>query len=136
MKKNVILIICFNLLILNCASSTSDISASYVSPQKYSDFDCDQIMLERDTIERRVNELYQSIEQRAKNDRVSMGVGMVVFWPALFFLKGDSPEAAEYARMKGEYEAIQKIANQKKCDLIFQDELMDSIEESKNDPKN
>ena len=136
MKKNVILIICFNLLILNCASSTSDISASYVSPQKYSDFDCDQIMLERDTIERRVNELYQSIEQRAKNDRVSMGVGMVVFWPALFFLKGDSPEAAEYARMKGEYEAIQTIANQKKCDLIFQDELMDSIEESKNDPKN
>ena len=136
MKKNVILIICFNLLIVNCASSASDISASYVSPEKYSDFDCDQIMLERDTIERRVNELYQSIERRAKNDRVSMGVGMVVFLPALLFLKGDSPEAAEYARMKGEYEAIQTIANRKKCDLIFQDELMDSIEESKNDSNN
>ena len=136
MKKILSLALCLNILLIGCASGASEISASYVSPAKYSSYDCDQINLERDSIERRVNELYYAVEQRAKNDRVSMGVGMVLFWPALFFLKGDSPEASEYARMKGEYEAIQTIAVQKKCDIVFEKDLMDSIDASKNDPNN
>ena len=111
--------LCVNILLIGCATGASEISASYVSPAKYSGYDCDQINLERDSIERRVN-----------------GVGMVLFWPALFFLKGDSPEAAEYARMKGEYEAIQSVAIQKKCDIRFEKELMDTIDASKNNPNN
>lgn len=47
-----------------------------------------------------------------------MGVGLVLFWPTLFMLEGgDGPEAAEYARLKGEYEALRKVAIEKKCDL-------------------
>lgn len=136
MKKNLlnIFVLCF--LTVSCASSAADISTSYVSPLKYSNYDCQQISMERDNIERRVNELYYAVEKRAKADRTSMAVGMVLFWPALFFLKGDSPEAAEYSRMKGEYEAIQSVAVQKKCGVQFESDLMDSIEASKNDPSN
>jgi len=134
MKKIILNLIAINFILVSCASSASDITAAYVSPAKYSNYDCQQIALEKDNIERRVNELYFAVEQRAKNDRVSMGVGMVLFWPALFFLKGDSPEAAEYSRMKGEYEAIQSVAVMKKCDVIFQDDLMNAIEASKNNP--
>tara|TARA_B100001057_G_scaffold483596_1_gene560568 strand:+ start:225 stop:635 length:411 start_codon:yes stop_codon:yes gene_type:complete len=136
MKKILSMALCMNILLIGCAAGASEISAAYVSPAKYSGYDCDQINLERDSVERRVNELYYAVEQRAKNDKVSMGVGMVLFWPALFFLKGDSPEAAEYARMKGEYEAIQAVAIQKKCDIRFEKELMDTIDASKNNPNN
>ncbi len=49
-----------------------------------------------------------------------MGVGLVLFWPTLFFLEGgDGPEAAEYARLKGERDAIEKVSIQKKCAIEF-----------------
>ena len=44
-----------------------------------------------------------------------MAVGLLLFWPALFFLEGgDGPEAAEYARLKGQYEALRTVAVQRK----------------------
>ena len=47
-----------------------------------------------------------------------MGIGLILFWPTLFALEGgDGPEAAEYGRLKGEYEAIRSAALQKKCAL-------------------
>jgi hypothetical protein len=46
-----------------------------------------------------------------------MAVGMILFWPALFFLEGgDGPQAAEYGRLKGERDALERVAIQKKCD--------------------
>lgn len=45
------------------------------------------------------------------------GVGLILFWPALFFIDGDGPEANEYARLKGEHEALQKASIEKKCGL-------------------
>lgn len=44
-----------------------------------------------------------------------MGVGLVVFWPALFFLGGTIRQEAEYARLKGEYDAVQQAAIEQKC---------------------
>ena len=45
-----------------------------------------------------------------------MGVGLVLFWPTLFFLEGgDGAEAAEYARLKGERDALEQAYTQKKC---------------------
>jgi hypothetical protein len=45
-----------------------------------------------------------------------MGVGLVLFWPALFFLEGgDGPEAVEYAQLQGDFEALQVNATQKNC---------------------
>jgi hypothetical protein len=45
-----------------------------------------------------------------------MGIGLVLFWPALLFLEGgDGPEATEYANLKGEYEALRENSVSKKC---------------------
>ena len=40
---------------------------------------------------------------------------MVLFWPALFALGGTKQQEAEYARLRGEYDAVQQAAIQKKC---------------------
>lgn len=44
-----------------------------------------------------------------------MGVSLVLFWPALFFIDGDNPDAQEYARVKGEYLAVEQAYIKKNC---------------------
>ena len=56
------------------------------------------------------------LDEAANNDKVIMGVGMVLFWPALFALGGTKQQEADYARLKGEYEAIGQAMIAKKCD--------------------
>ena len=103
-----------------CASSPDKIQTSYVSPMQYRDYDCDQIAGEQERISRRVNALYGSLKKTADSDTAQMAVGMVLFWPALFFLEGgDGPEAAEYSQLKGERDALDKVAIQKKCNAAI-----------------
>ena len=102
-------------IITGCATSPDKISATYVSPLKYKDYDNDQIVMEMDYIGQRTAELYYQLDKEAKSDQGQMALGLLIFWPALFFLEGgDGPQAAEYARLKGEYEALRKIAIQRK----------------------
>lgn len=103
-----------------CASSPDDMAPSYVSPLQYQRYDCGQIAEEAANIERRVSELYGTLDKKAGNDAAQMGVGLVLFWPALFFLEGgDGADASEYKRLRGEYEALQKVSVQKRCRLQF-----------------
>lgn len=105
---------------MGCASSPDDFSATYVSPVKYKSYDCEQIALEMEHISKRTVALHQSLKKKADNDAAQMTIGMVFFWPALFFLEGgDGPEAAEYANMKGEYEALRQCAVRQKCDVYI-----------------
>lgn len=106
------------LAVTGCASSPKDIKTTRVSHLIYKDYTCDQIILETDSVSSEVDRLYASLEEEATADQWQMAAGMLIFWPALFFLEGgDSEEAVEYGRLKGEYKALQKIAMLKKCDM-------------------
>ncbi|MGH9425353.1 MAG: hypothetical protein ACRD2L_03485 [Terriglobia bacterium] len=50
-----------------------------------------------------------------------MAVGLILFWPTLFFIDGTGPEAQEYGRLKGEYEALEKVSIQKECGYEFKE---------------
>ena len=114
-----------------CASQPNQIAPTYVSPMVYRDYDCEQIFLEQNRIERRTGELYSSLKKEANADSWQMGVGIVLFWPTLFMLEGgDGPEAIEYARLRGEYEALTGISIRKKCELEFQADLGEVIRQS------
>ncbi|WP_340693334.1 hypothetical protein, partial [Hyphomonas sp.] len=116
------------LMLAGCASSPNKIAAQYVSPMAYQSYDCDQIALEQNRIERRTGELYQSLKKEANADKWQMGVGLILFWPTLFLLEGgDGPEATEYARLRGEYNAISEVSISKKCQLQFKEDLGDVI---------
>ena len=102
-------------LLAGCATNPNKISASYVSPVTYKNYDDDQIIMEMDHVSRRSGELYNSLKSESSKDTGQMAVGLLLFWPALFFLEGgDGPEAAEYARLKGQYEALRTVAVQRK----------------------
>ena len=116
-KKSLVCLVA-TILLFGCATPPNKIAAQYISPLKYKDYDEDQIVLEMDHIGRRTNELYHSLKKKANTDKAQMGLGLILFWPALFALEGgDGPEATEYARLKGEYEALRTVAVQKKISL-------------------
>jgi hypothetical protein len=106
------------LSLFSCATNPDKIAATYVSPLKYRNYDDEQIILEMDYVGQRTSELYQRLKRKASGDKWQTGAGLLLFWPALFLLEGgDGPEAAEYARLKGEYEALRQAAVQKKITM-------------------
>jgi len=117
--KRLLSILCLSALTA-CASQPDEIQSAYVSDLQYRQYDCEQLTLEATRISARVNELHGQLKETADNDAAQMGVGLVLFWPTLFFLEGgDGPQAQEYAKLKGERDAIEKVAVQKKCAIEF-----------------
>lgn len=103
-------------LTAGCASSPSKMQATYVSDNKYSHYTCQQIQQELERIIQRRDQLHAQLEREANMDKAQMAVGLVLFWPALFFLEGgDSAEAVEYKQLKGDAEALQTAAIRKQC---------------------
>lgn len=111
-----------------CASSPDDMSAASVSPLKYRDYSCDQIAMEMDYTSEQTTKLYNQLEKKANDDAAQMTVGMVLFWPALFFLEGgDGPQAAEYSQLKGNYNALRRASIKKECGFDSPDTLEEKM---------
>lgn len=120
MKNKIILIACASTLFLNgCATASKDISATYVSPMQYQQFDCDQLKLEAGRLQGKLQQLGGRLDQAAANDKAIAGAGALLFWPALFALGGTKEQEAEYSRLKGEHDALQQAAITKKCSQLF-----------------
>ncbi|MCG3170085.1 MAG: hypothetical protein CALGDGBN_01622 [Pseudomonadales bacterium] len=130
-KKQGTMIACAFMLAA-CASNPDKIDAAYVSPLKYKNYDCDQLATEMDYVGQRTNKLYQRLKAERSADNWQMGVGLVLFWPSLFFLEGgDGPEASEYAQLKGEFESLRSNSVQQKCaiDAKSPEEIMKEADE-------
>ena len=98
-----------------CAKSSKDIVGTYVSPLQYANYECPQIKSEMIRVSSKVKALTGKIDTNNENDKMITGAGLILFWPALFFLGGTKEQEAEYARLKGEYEALDRVAVQKNC---------------------
>lgn len=102
-----------------CASKSTDIQASYVSPLLYQQLDCSQLALQAQEVSSRARTAAGIQDKKAGEDAALMAVGLVVFWPALLFTSGDGAQASEVARLKGEMQAIETAARQNSCDIAF-----------------
>src|SRR5262245_745775 len=107
-------------LIAGCASSSAEVRPSYVSPLQYQNLSCQQLGAEAERVSRRASEVSGVQDSNKTSDAWVTGAAIVLFWPAAFFVKGDGPTAAELARLKGEFEAIEQASIQKNCGLRFQ----------------
>lgn len=113
--KKVICVATIALVLGACASSPDKITAQYVSPLVYQGFDCGQMQAEAARINARVAEVTGQQQQAANNDATMMTVGLLLFWPSLFFIQGDKSKSAELSRLKGESDALQQAYIQKNC---------------------
>lgn len=133
MKKQFLLYLLACLILSGCAKSTNEIQAQYVSPMAYQGYSCKQMQMEMQSLSQRVSEVSGQVNKTASNDNAQMGIGLVLFWPALFFLDGDTPQANEYARLKGEFEALEKAAIQKECGFKVDRPVIQQPQEQKTD---
>ena len=115
MKKAVIGVVSMCIALGGCATASKDIAASYVSPLQFQSYDCEQLASESQRIQGRVVQLGGRLDTAASNDKAIAGVGVLLFWPALFALGGTKQQEADYSRLRGEYDAVQQSAILKKC---------------------
>lgn len=112
-RKSVILVC--SIILVSCASSSDKIATSYVSPTQYSSYSCNQLSQELTRLNRRKSDLAGNLDEAASNDAGLTAVSILLFWPAAFALGGNDAQEAEYARLKGEYDAVQQVAVEKNC---------------------
>lgn len=94
-----------------CATSPSKIQPAYVSPTKYRSFTCEQIAQEQALVDAKAADLHKKLKRKADTDAFEATAGALLVWPMLLFLSGgDGPEAAEYAQLKGERDALASAA--------------------------
>lgn len=129
MKKK--LLVLSTVLITGCADHTHEIASAYVSPLQYQDYSCKQLGAEMTRISSRAQQVAYEVNKNADGDSMAMGVGLVLFWPALLFIDGDSPQAQEYARLKGEFDALEQAAIKKDCDLSVEKNPFTEIEKKR-----
>ena len=115
-KHPIALALVGSILVSGCATPPNEISAQSVSPYQYQDYNCSTIAAELRRVGNRGGELHAQLKKTAEDDSAQMAIGMLVFWPALLFLEGgDGTEAQEYAKLKGEYQALEQVAIHKQC---------------------
>lgn len=85
----------------------------------YQHFTCEQLSMEAQRVSGRAVEMSGAQDSKASKDAVMTGVGVVLFWPSLFFIKGDGQTAAELGRLKGEMDAIEQASIAKNCGIQF-----------------
>jgi len=111
--------ISLSIAVAGCSTASKDISSSYVSPVQYQSYNCRQLAGESQRIQSRVSQLGGKLDRDATNDSIIVVVGTVLFWPAYFALGGTKQQEAEYARLKGEYEAVQQTEILKSCTVAM-----------------
>jgi len=122
MFKNIALSVVTVALVSSCASKAKNIDAAYVSSVPYQNLSCSQLKSEAQKVSQGALVASGKQDAKANGDAVMMGVGLVVFWPALLFTSGDGAQAAEVSRLKGEMNAIEEASTSKNCGIKFERE--------------
>ena len=118
-KSSAALVAVLPLFLAGCATNPNNIAAAYVSPVPYQAMSCDQLRGEAARVSSAAAVASGAQKAQANNDAVAMGVSLVLFWPAIFFVGGDKGNAAEVSRLKGEMNAIEQANITKGCGIQF-----------------
>lgn len=102
-----------------CAKKPSEIAPSYVSPVAYTALSCKELSAEAARVSSRAASATGAQEDKANKDSVLVGVSLVLFWPAAFFVGDDASTSTEVAKLKGEMEAIETASAQNNCGIVF-----------------
>lgn len=115
---SVAVIVSFNSMMMGgCATKGGDISAAYVPASIYSNLGCPEIAQELMDVGLKASELSGQLDSAAGKDAGLVAVGVILFWPALFFVGGDKNKEAQLAQLKGQRDSLLKAAKAKGCNL-------------------
>lgn len=110
-------LIALSLTLSACATSPGKIQPSHISTVRYDTMSCEQITGHLDEVNDTLAQIERRIEKRRTSDKIMVGVGALVAWPALFFIKGDGDVKKQYADALGERNALVRVAQTRGCVL-------------------
>lgn len=109
--------ILFIFVITGCATAPDDIPARYVPVSKYSGFNCDDLNRMKEEKFANLSNLYKVLDDRNTQDIGNATIGTLFWFPSLFALQGDGPEAENFAILLGEYRSIESVYSTKGCNV-------------------
>lgn len=103
-------------MLTGCATRSVNVAAEPVTDaHEFATWDCTQLQNELDRVQRRAADVAWEVDERAGNNIVALGVGVMVFWPAVMAMQRDGLPAAELARLKGRDEALRATMRDDAC---------------------
>ena len=103
-------------LVPACATRPDNVVASHVSSSRYADRTCKSLARELDEVQDALRAQSAKLNDKATQDAVVTGVGVILFWPVLFALGNNAGLEGDVARLKGEEQAIRKQMREADCD--------------------
>lgn len=98
-----------------CTTRAVDVLPAPANPADFLAWDCLRIDDEQDRVQQRAADVAYAVDELAGNNILALGLGVTVFWPAILAMRPAGLEAAELARLKGRFEALQTAARYKSC---------------------
>jgi hypothetical protein len=98
-----------------CATRSGNVAPQKTDPAEFAKWNCDRIDEESDRVQLRAADVAYAVDARVGNNMIALGLGVMVFWPALLAMRPDGLEAQELAALKGRYEALRTVAQQRGC---------------------
>jgi len=102
-------------LLVGCATRSADVKPLPVSPADFAGWSCTRIDDELDRVQQRAADVAYSVDERAGNNILALGLGVTVFWPAILAMRPAGLEAADLANLKGRDEALRAAARVQGC---------------------
>ena len=90
---------------------TSIVEPTYVSPDKYKNYSCEQISEEIERINQRAFKIAEDLKDIDRSNRNIMNIGLISI---LQDVAADD-ERVELGKLNGEYNALKTVAKQKRC---------------------
>lgn len=93
-------------LLQACITRSVDVRAVAADPSAFAGWSCERIDDELDSVQQAAADVAYSVDARAGDNILAMGLGVMVFWPALLAMRPAGLEASDLARLKGRFDAL------------------------------
>lgn len=115
-KRTVAALTVAAVILPGCATRPDNVVASSVSTSRYFDRTCKSLVRELDEVQDALRVQSAKLNDKATQDAVVTGVGMILFWPVLFALGNNAGLEGDVARLKGEEQAIRRQMRDADCE--------------------
>lgn len=112
---NSILLATVSLAIAACASTAYDVPAKTVPMTAYNKYQCTELAIEHKRVSLEADVVAERIDQGLLKERFKMGVGVVLFWPALLLIDDQTENHQQLASLKGERKTLSESLKARDC---------------------